>query len=105
MLDHRPFRRRITLREFVFGREYSLGDLAQDAQFVRQLLPQDKLEWLDAHHITPSVSVWSAYDYSTCSVRFCIYAHVPDSLATYYLLRWGNAAPEEHQYLLPPGAR
>lgn len=65
---------------------------------ARALLPDELALWCQVNHIEWfTISV--LYDPSTTLLHFRIYAHVTDSLATYYLLRWGNSYTYEQSHV------
>lgn len=88
----------IVLRDICFtadgllAAKYRNGiDLSSDC--ARAMLRDDLARWCLQNGV--QLETASDYDYSTQWLRFRIYAYVEASLATYYLLRWGQ--PEREQ--------
>jgi len=86
---------RIILRHILFDRDASkyTNTVSISTECARVLLPDDLATWCLQHSIQPQTI--SLYDPITQFLHFRIYALVQDSLATYYLLRWGQ--PREEQ--------
>ena len=86
---------RITLRYILFtenaGRYRNTVNISSDC--ARAMLRSDVAAWCLQHDV--ELKTASDYDYSTQFLHFRIYANVRDSLATHYLLRWGQ--PREEQ--------
>jgi len=86
---------RITLRDILFTDDASKykNSINLSSDCARALLRSEIAEWCLQHDV--ELKTASDYDYSTQFLHFRIYARVKDSLATYYLLRWGQ--PEREQ--------
>lgn len=86
--------KRILLRDLALneGSAFRPDRVFMDTHTARVFLKGDVGDWLLRHGIEPLTE--SFHDAAARCIRFRIYAHLPDSLATYYLLRWGKPDQE-----------
>lgn len=70
-----------------------LGLLHHAPHMALDLLPEAVREWCEQNGIHPDTESYK--DMTTLCLRLRVYATVPDPLATYYMLRWGQPCTEE----------
>lgn len=88
----------ILLRDLCFTDQKTINHINDkpfclDSHTARSMLRGDVGDWCLKHGIEPAVESYK--DMATWSLRVRVYAMVPDSLATYYLLRWGTPTRED----------